>query len=143
MLRLFPAGASCEWFQTFLERPGGFPPSDIFGDVFARLDPERVPELTFMAWTQAIAAVAARAEVVAIDGKTARRSHEAARVARELMHQYGHSLALQNTLTLGQVRKGRRSPVLGDRASSTAIPSPKCIRLWLDLLDLRRLHRDH
>ena len=33
-----------EWFQTFLELPGGIPSHDTFGDVFAR-GPRAVPEL--------------------------------------------------------------------------------------------------
>ena len=28
-----------EWFQTFLELPGGIPSHDTFGEVFSRLDP--------------------------------------------------------------------------------------------------------
>ena len=60
-----------EWFQTFLELPNGVPSHDTFGDVFARLDPEQF-QSCFMAWTQAIAELLP-GEVVAIDGKTARR----------------------------------------------------------------------
>ena len=65
-----------EWFQTFLELPNGVPSHDTFGDVFARLDPEQF-QSCFMAWTQAIAELLPE-EVVAIDGKTARRSHDCA-----------------------------------------------------------------
>ena len=38
-----------EWFRTFLELPNGIPSHDTFGDVFARLNPERFQEC-FMAW---------------------------------------------------------------------------------------------
>ena len=65
-----------EWFQTFLELPNGVPSHDTFGDVFARLDPEQF-QSCFMAWTQAIAELLP-GEVVAIDGKTARRSYDRA-----------------------------------------------------------------
>ena len=61
-----------EWFQTFLELPNGIPSHDTFGDVFARLDPEQFQN-SFMSWTQAIAQLLP-GEVVAIDGKTVRRS---------------------------------------------------------------------
>ena len=43
------------------------------GDVFARLDPVQLQDC-FISWTQAIAELSP-GEVVAIDGKTARRSH--------------------------------------------------------------------
>ena len=39
-----------EWFQTFLELPGGIPSHDTFREVFARLDPEQF-QSCFMAWT--------------------------------------------------------------------------------------------
>ncbi len=65
-----------EWFQSFLGLPSGIPSHDTFGEVFARLDPEQFQNC-FMAWTQAIAELLP-GEVVAIDGKTARRSHDRA-----------------------------------------------------------------
>ena len=63
-----------EWFQTFLELPNGVPSHDTFGDVFARLDPAQFQNC-FVSWTQAIAELLPGA-VVAIDGKTARRSYD-------------------------------------------------------------------
>ena len=63
-----------EWFRTFLELPNGVPSHDTFGDVFSRLDPEQFQQC-FMAWTQAVSQLLP-GEVVAIDGKTVRRSHD-------------------------------------------------------------------
>ena len=63
-----------EWFRTFLELPNGVPSHDTFGDVFSRLDPEQFQQC-FMAWTQAVSDLAP-GEVVAIDGKMVRRSHD-------------------------------------------------------------------
>ena len=64
-----------EWFQTFLELPGGSLPTTpplsrgrLFGDVFARLDPAQF-QSCFVSWTQAIAQLLPGA-VVAIDGPT-------------------------------------------------------------------------
>ena len=67
-VELFGKG-KLEWFQTFLELPGGIPSHDTFGDVFARLDPAQFQNC-FVSWTQAIAELLP-GEVVAIDGKTA------------------------------------------------------------------------
>ena len=63
-----------EWFRTFLELPHGIPSHDTFGEVFSRLDPEQFQQC-FMEWTQAVADLVP-GEVVAIDGKTVRRSHD-------------------------------------------------------------------
>ena len=117
-----------EWFQTFLELPGGIPSHDTFGDVFARLDPTQFQNC-FVSWTQAIAQLLP-GEVVAIDGKTARRSYDRAG-SKGAMHMVS-ARATRNTpvsstghgLTLGQVKTEAKSNEI------TAIP-----RL-LDLLDL-------
>ena len=63
-----------EWFKSFLELPNGIPSHDTFGDVFARLDPAQF-QLCFIEWVPAVAQLS-QGEVVAIDGKTVRRSHD-------------------------------------------------------------------
>lgn len=62
------------WLETFLELPNGIPSHDTFGRVFARLDPEQF-QACFLSWVQAINTVLP-AQQIAIDGKTARRSHD-------------------------------------------------------------------
>jgi len=64
------------WLETFLELPNGIPSHDTFGRVFARLDPEQF-QACFLSWVQAINTVLP-SQQIAIDGKTARRSHERA-----------------------------------------------------------------
>jgi len=61
-----------DWLQTFLILPGGIPSHDTFNRVFQALDPEEM-ERGFAAWVSSIAKLTA-GEVVAIDGKTSRRS---------------------------------------------------------------------
>jgi predicted transposase YbfD/YdcC len=61
-----------EWFQTFLSLPNGIPSHDTFGRLFAILD-SRAFEKSFSAWVRTIATLTKK-EVVAVDGKTARRS---------------------------------------------------------------------
>jgi predicted transposase YbfD/YdcC len=60
------------WLETFLELPNGIPSHDTFRRVFMLIDPDAF-EACFTRWAQALAAGAER-EVVAIDGKTVRRS---------------------------------------------------------------------
>jgi DDE_Tnp_1-associated len=62
------------WFETFLDLPNGIPSHDPFGRVFARLDPEQF-HACFLRWVQAINTLLL-SQQIAIDGKTARRSHD-------------------------------------------------------------------
>ena len=109
-----------EWFRIFPDLPNGIPSHDTFGDVFSRLDPEQFQEC-FMEWTRAVADLLPR-EVVAIDGKTVRRSHDH-RAGKQAIHLVS-AWAAANTLTMGQVRTDEKSNEI------TAIP-----RL-LELLEL-------
>lgn len=62
------------WLETCVDLPNGIPSHDTFGRVFARLDPEQF-QAWFLSWVQAITTVLP-AQQIAIDGKTARRSHD-------------------------------------------------------------------
>ena len=101
-----------EWFRTFLELPHGIPSHDTFGEVFSRLDLEQFQQC-FMEWTRGVAELLP-GEVVAIDGKTVRRSHDgqAGQRASHLVN----SWASANTLTLGQMKTEEKSNEI------TAIP---------------------
>ena len=61
-----------KWLSTFLQLPNGIPSHDTFDRVFSLLDPEAF-ERCFMAWMSALAE-ASGGRLVAIDGKTIRRS---------------------------------------------------------------------
>jgi predicted transposase YbfD/YdcC len=61
------------WLKTFLELPYGIPTHDTFGRVFAALDAEAF-QSCFARWVEGVFS-ATRGEVVAVDGKTIRRSH--------------------------------------------------------------------
>ncbi len=61
-----------EWLKTILELPNGIPSHDTFGRVFARLDPVQF-EACFFDWVQSL--TESIEGVIAIDGKTLRRSH--------------------------------------------------------------------
>lgn len=62
------------WLSTFLELPNGVPSHDTFRRVFMLIDPGAF-EAGFAAWAGALA-VGFEREVVAIDGKTIRRSFD-------------------------------------------------------------------
>ena len=84
----------------------------LFGDVFSRLDPEQFQDC-FIVWTQAMAQLLP-GEVVAIDGKTVRRSHDRT-LGKQAIHLVS-AWASANTMTLGQVKTGEKSNEI------TAIP---------------------
>ena len=94
-----------EWLRSFLDLPNGIPSHDTFGDVFSRLDPEQF-QRCFVEWTQAVAALLP-GEVVAIDGKAVRRSHDK-RAGKQAIHLVS-AWASANTLTLGQVKTEEKS----------------------------------
>ncbi len=109
------------WFQGFLELSQGIPSHDTFGDVFARLDPVQLQNC-FIAWTQAMAELLP-GQVVAIDGKTARRSYD--RAGKKGAIHMVSAWATQQSLTLGQVKTDDKSNEI------TAIPR---------LLEMPELH---
>ena len=69
--------AKLAWFKTFLELPGGVPSHDTFGRVFSVLDPDAF-EARFTAWMRTLAA---GGKLIAIDGKSIRRSFAQLKVA--------------------------------------------------------------
>jgi len=63
-----------KWLRTFLELPNGIPSHDTFGRVFAALDPFEFQQ-SFLSWIEAVSE-RLKGEIVAVDGKTLRRSHD-------------------------------------------------------------------
>jgi predicted transposase YbfD/YdcC len=86
------------FLETFLELPNGIPSHDTFGRVFALLNPQALQE-GFIKWVQAIAE-ATLGRLVAIDGKTARRSFD--KVAGQGALHMVSAWASENRLLLGQ-----------------------------------------
>lgn len=113
--------AKYEWLKTFLELKKGIPSHDTFGRVFARLDPAAFQE-RFIRWVQAVRTVTEE-EVVGIDGKSARRSHDKAKGIKAL--HLVSAWASTNRLVLGQLKVDQKSNEI------TAVPE------LLRLLDLK------
>lgn len=87
------------WLTTFLDLPHGIPSHDTFRRVFSLVDPQ-VLEQCFHQWMAAAAPPLPR-EVVAIDGKTVRRSFDRGR-AQGPLHVVS-AFATQQGLSLGQI----------------------------------------
>jgi predicted transposase YbfD/YdcC len=105
--------AKLEWFQQFLHLPNGIPSHDTFGRVFARLDPEQL-QGCLLAWAAALRE-ASGGKLVAVDGKTLRRSHDEAS-GESALHLVS-AWATENHLVLGQQK------VAGHSNEITAIPA--------------------
>ena len=61
------------WLSKSLELPYGIPSHDTFGRIFERMNPQEF-QRSFKQWIASVAKQT-KGEVVAIDGKTLRRSH--------------------------------------------------------------------
>ena len=100
------------WLRQFLELPAGIPSHDTFSRVFAKLDPIAF-QTCFVQWVDAIR-TKLPGDVIAIDGKTSRRTHDVALDLSPLHIVSAWSTA--NRLVLGQMR------VDGKSNEITAIP---------------------
>ena len=95
--------AQREWLGQLLELPNGIPSHDTFGRVFAALDPAQFAE-AFTLWTQSLRQSLA-GEIVALDGKTLRRSGGAGQSPVHLVSAW----AVGHRLVLGQLRTAEKS----------------------------------
>jgi predicted transposase YbfD/YdcC len=101
------------WLRTFLALPNGIPSHDTFGRVFAALDPAAI-EQRFLAWVQTALAPAPD-QVIAVDGKSLRRSHDRGQ-GQSALHLIS-AWATETGVALGQVR-------VADHANEiTALPA--------------------
>lgn len=110
------------WLRTFLTLPNGIPSHDTFGRVFRLLDPDELRRC-FLTWVQAVVAAPGAPgkpdslgqQVVAVDGKTLRRSHNR-RTGKDPLHLVS-AWATESGLVVGQVATDAKSNEI------TAIPA--------------------
>jgi len=104
--------ARYEWLQQFLELPGGIPSHDTFNRVFRLLDPVQF-QACFLSWMRTVAETT-QGEVIAIDGKTLRRSFDTG-TAKRAIHMVS-AWETENGVVLGQRKVDAKSNEI------TAIP---------------------
>lgn len=104
--------AKQDWFREQLGIANGIPSHDTFGNVFAAIDTERFSDC-FSRWVADLASLS-EGQVIAIDGKTIRRSID--RASNTAAIHMVSAWAQQNHLVLGQVKVGDKSNEI------TAIP---------------------
>jgi predicted transposase YbfD/YdcC len=108
-----------EWLGSLLELPNGIPSHDTFRRVFSLINPQEF-EQCFFDWVNGLTGTVSG--VIAIDGKTLRRSHDKA-AGKKPLHLVS-AWAAENRLVLAQVATEKKSNEI------TAIPE------LLRLLDL-------
>ncbi len=108
-----------DFFTQFLDLNNGIPSHDTFGRVFAALDTQAFAD-GFTAWVSTLAQ-GIEEDIVAIDGKTLRRSLDKAN-GKAAVHLVS-AFACTNRLVLGQVKVDSKSNEI------TAIP--KLLRRWV------------
>ena len=100
------------WLREFLALPNGVPSHDTFGRVFSLLQPEAFEDC-FRSWVASIREMIP-GEIIAVDGKTLRRSHDRA-AGLAALHLVS-AWAAANRVVLGQVATEAKSNEI------TAIP---------------------
>jgi predicted transposase YbfD/YdcC len=101
-----------DWLRQFLELENGIPSHDTFGRVFGGIDAEQF-QACFVSWVQAVFH-ATKGQVIAVDGKQARRSHDRTN-GKQAIHVIS-AWATANHLVLGQRKVDEKSNEI------TAIP---------------------
>lgn len=112
--------AKKKWFKRFLPLTYGIPSHDTFGRVFSVLDPKELQQ-NFIKWIESVQMIMSD-QVIAIDGKTVRRSYDSASDSKAI-HMVS-AWASKNRMVLGQIKTKEKSNEI------TAIP------LLLKMLDI-------
>jgi predicted transposase YbfD/YdcC len=105
------AGLQLDWLKRYLPFAQGIASHDTFGRVFSLLDPDQF-EAYFIRWMQRLCP-ALTGEIIPIDGKSVRRSHNGVTRMTHLVSAWHHARGL----VLGQVKTSAKSNEI------TAIPA--------------------
>jgi len=108
------------WLRRYIPLPHGVPSHDTFSRVFSRIDPQAFNQC-FITWTNEIAKKT-QGEVIAIDGKTLRRSYDREN-GKAAIHMV-NAWASQTGMVMGQLKTAEKSNEI------TAIPQ------LLDMLEI-------
>lgn len=87
-----------DWLRIYLPFENGIPSHDVLGNVFAKIEPDKFSEC-FTNWIDSLSSLT-KGEVVAIDGKTARKSNDK-NLGKRALHIVS-AYATDNRLCLGQ-----------------------------------------
>lgn len=106
------ANEKLTWFRRYLKLEHGIPSHDTFGRLFGLIDPTEF-ESAFQRWVRSILPALAAQDVVAVDGKTSRRSGKVDATALHLVSAFAAGAGL----VMGQTATAKKSN------EKTAIPT--------------------
>lgn len=106
------ANEKLEWFRRYLKLEHGIPSHDTFGRLFGLIDPTEF-ESAFQRWVRSVLPALGKQDVVAIDGKTSRRSGKIDATALHLVSAFAAGAGL----VMGQTATAQKSN------EKTAIPA--------------------
>lgn len=123
------------WLQTFLELPAGIPSHDTFSRLFRLLDPVAL-EAVLLNWVRAMLPDPTTGAVIAVDGKTLRRSRDRAN-GREALHLIS-AWATEWGVSLGQwVVPDHTNEITGLPAALAVVALPGTV-ITLDAMGCQR-----
>lgn len=127
---------SCKrvWLEGFLSLPNGIPSHDTFRRFYSMLDAKEF-ELCFMSW---IASLVEKhhGEIIAIDGKTSRRSLDDGRGLKAL--HLVSAWASENGVVLGQVKCGDKGGEIGAMEALLKVLDLKNTTVTMDAMGCQR-----
>ncbi len=112
-----------EWLENMLELPNGIPSHDTIRRVFSKINPQEF-ERCFLEWVRSL--TESISGVVAIDGKTLRRSHDGAN-GKKAFHLVS-AWAAENRLVLVQLATEQKSNA--HYSNSRSFTYARLIRLY-------------
>ena len=123
------------WLRQFLELPNGIPSHDTFARVFQLLDPQEL-QRCYQNWIRSIKPVLSDGDIVPIDGKTMRRSHD--RFQEKSAVHLLHAWSVEAGLVLGQRVVDEKSNEIPEIPELLKILSLKGCIVTLDAMGCQR-----
>ena len=112
------ANTKKEWFAKYLDLSAGIPSHDRFSAILARVKPAEF-EKALLQWITALQEIS-EGQIIAIDGKTLRRSYDKAS-SKSALHMVS-AWATANHVSLGQTATVRDASTHSDRALAREVP---------------------
>lgn len=123
-----------DWLDTFLNLPNGIPSHDTFRRFYSILDAKEF-EICFMSWITTLVEKQ-KGEIIAIDGKTSRRSLDESKGLKAL--HLVSAWASENGIVLGQVKCGDKGGEIGAMEALLKVLDLKNVTVTMDAMGCQK-----